>query len=528
MNLEDDISRIPLPKWKALEQTPTDELKSSRGLEVNKNNAVNRSDRAYSLYERWRATPSLGNALELIDSSLFLEDVGIFYGPASQILASNETTRTSKLVAQSVLAPSNRFRSAINHDGNRTDIYAKIANNKAKLHSDFRNGLLHTEQARLYTIIGEVVAAERSFFKALAIAPNNRHILRSFSRFMIHVGDAEVARLRLAKSPAINHDPWLQAAEISLAVSENKGSSTAKLATKNLNERRIAPAHVSELAAAMATLERSAGHRKNFKKRLNESLLQPTDNALAQAMWYLKQSQSNLEDIERVNPTWLPLLRRSREALTYTHLRAGKWKDAATSFLRWQSEEQFSSHIGLQGSYYAVSFAGDYEVAIFLCENALYANQRSASLLNNLCVAQRRIGKISDSVDTFSELKLVTSDWSSDPTFLATAAMLHFAKGNIELGRYNYVDALEIAAKKGDEALQHRLRMHWLFEEADSGATNETLSKSMIGKFEATESFMKLDDELKAYWSVLKAQIGRPTYGREPQIKSQHLLEKYF
>lgn len=521
MNREDNIDRIPVPKWKALDQTPSSELTSAKGLNPDHLVASGRTERAFALHERWRASPSLNSALELLDSSLFTEDLGLFSDAASQVLSNNTSTRASKLVAQSILDPRAFRQSRAHVESTKSDVFERIATNKSELRQNMRNALLHTEQARLYTVVGEVDAAEKSFALALGIAPNNRHVLRSYSRFMFHTGESEIARKRLLRSSSIKHDPWLQAAEIALSEVSGTGSNTAAIATSAMNQNRIPPEHRSELATALATLEYASGNRKKFKKRFGESLLAPTDNALSQAMWYAREAGSDLE-------IKLLSLRHSREALTYSYLRAKKWKEAISSFRIWQSQEQFSNHIAVQGSHYAVAFAADHEAAVVLCENALYANRGSAMLLNNMCVAQRRLGKAADAEKTLATLKSVEKNWQEDPTYLATDAMVSFARHTPEFGRQQYVKALELCSKRDDVTLRERVKMHWIMEEVALNNLDKASRDSVALKLEMTREFESLSSDVKQYWTVMKDEMGgwsRTDFGETTNLEliQQHL-----
>lgn len=507
MNREDNIDRIPVPKWKALDQTPTSELTSAKGMKPDHSIASGRAERAYALYERWRASPSLNNALELLDSSLFTEDLGLFSDAASQVLSNQSSTRASRMVAQSILDPRAFHQSRRRAESCSTDVFQKIASNKNELRQNMRNALLHTEQARLYTVIGELDAAEKSFALALGIAPNNRHVLRSYSRFMFHAGEAEIARKRLLRTSSIKHDPWLQAAEIALSEVSGVGSNTAAIATSAMNQDRLPLEHRSELASALATLEYASGNRKKFKKRLGESLLKPTDNALAQVMWYARESTSDMEIDETYEPAVLLALRRSREALTYSYLQAKKWKEAVSSFRSWQSEEQFSSHIAVQGSYYAVAFAADHRAAVELCKNAQSANKDSAMLFNNLCVAHRRLGEVEDAEAALASLKSAARNWREDPTYLATDATVQFARQSPELARSNYIKALEICSDRSDTTLRERVKMHWIWDEVLSGHVDFQAKQRIIDNFESKGEFQGLNDETKLYWSVMKDEI---------------------
>ena len=509
MNREDNIDRIPVPKWKALDQTPTSELASAKGLKPDHLVASGRAERAYALYERWRASPSLNNALELLDSSLFTEDLGLFSDAASQVLSNQSSTHASKIVAQNILDPRAFRQSRRRAESCSNDVFEKIASNKSELRQNMRNALLHTEQARLYTVIGELDAAEKSFALALGIAPNNRHVLRSYSRFMFHTGETEIARKRLLGTSSIKHDPWLQAAEIALSEVSGVGSNTASIATSAMSQDRVPLEHRSELASALATLEYASGNRKKFKKRLGESLLEPTDNALAQVMWYAREPGPDMEIEESFEPSILLALRRSREALTYSYLQAKKWKEAVSSFRSWQSEEQFSSHIAVQGSYYAVAFAADHRAAVELCKNAQNANRDSAMLFNNLCVAHRRLGEVEHAETALTSLKSAARNWREDPTYLATDATMQFARQSPDLARNHYVKALEICSDRDDTTLRERVKMHWIWDEVRSGHVDSQTKQRIIDSFESKREFQSLSDDTKLYWSVMKNEMER-------------------
>lgn len=529
MNLDDKQKRLPFPKWRALASTPSTELVSAGQVLPDQELALARADRMHALYERWQETPSIDNALELLDCSSFISDKGLFYGPAAQVINSREVTKTSKFVAQQVVRPDRNSLMPTYDFSSREHIYKAIGANRQRLHLETRNSLLHSEQARLYAIIDEADAAERSFGMALAISPNNRHILRSFSRFMVHVGGPELALQRLRRSDAITNDPWLQAAEIAISEHHGVGSQVARRATKNLDAMRVRPEHTSELATALATLERSVGNQKKFKKRFLQSLLQPSDNALAQATWLLRQAP---EDVgEEMSDVMLPMVHSSKEARTYTLLRGRRWEEAVQSYADWQSEESFSSHIAIEGSFYAVSFAKNYEAAVSICRNGLIANNTSHGLLNNLCYAERRIGFVDDAVKTMEKLKSVHSAWKSSPVYLATDGMLYFALGDHDAGRMRYREALQIAGDKEQPNLRQRIKMHWLHEEAMSGTVTESQSKHLVSRLEANSEVgagAKEDDD---YWNGMKVEILRNSAKsgelHDQQKDTPHILEQH-
>lgn len=529
MNLDDKHQRIPVPKWRALSGTPSAELVSASSVQPDRELALARADRMHALYARWQATPTIDNALELLDCASFIDDKGLFYGPAAQIINSREVTKTSKFVAQQVIRPDRVWLGPSYDVKNRKHIYRAIAENRKRLLEEARNGLLHAEQARLYAIIDQAEAAEYSFAKALSATPNNRHILRSFARFMVHVGQPEVALRKLRKSAAIASDPWVQAAEIALSEYHNVGSLVAKSASRMLDALQFRREHTSELATALATLEWHTGHRRQFNKRFNESLSHPSENALAQATWLIREAPSDLPD--EMLQMLLPILGSSAEAHTYTLLKQKRWGDAIDSFVKWQEEESFSQHIAIEGSFYAISFAKNYDAAISICRDGLIANSTSHSLLNNLCYAERRRGYVDDAVKTMVQLKSVYSAWKSSPVYLATDGMLNFALGNHDVGRAKYLEALECAGAQKNEALSRRVKMHWIQEEAFSGAVTRSQADRLVSRLQAELEGSSKSEEIAEYWQNMKQQIEEMSSKAGElhltQRSEPHFIERY-
>lgn len=503
MNLADNKDRVPVPKWKALAQTPPIELVSAKNFSAESDLLQMRKDRAIALYYRWRETPTLDNALELLESTVFIDGDGLFYGPAKQVANSPESTVTSKSVAQRTLGARTKELAGPRKLITKQEVWNEIAKNKSRLRDEFRNGLLHAEQARLYTMIGEHEAAEAAFENALRIYPDNRHILRTYSRFMVHVDTPEIALSRLSRCAGLSDDPWLQAAEISLSELTGRGSKIAHSATRNIELGHIKPDHISELASALASLEFNTGHRKRFKKRFRDSLYAPTDNSLAQVMWFVRKTPDEVANITLQDPFFIAALRRSNEAWTYGRLKQKNWRAAVDSFLQWQSEESFSSHIAIQGSYYAISLAKDYKRGADICYIGLKANPRSSMLLNNPAVARRLLDDIEGAKSSLEEMKRFNPTWSNEPTFLVTDAMIKYAFGEIEAARRRYIDALSTASAEGNDALIAKIKMHWIDEEAKAGLLSYEEFADLESKI-SKSIHDRLDDEIEDYWEAIK------------------------
>jgi hypothetical protein len=89
---------------------------------------------------------------------------------------------------------------------------------------------------------------------ALRLAPDDRFILRSAARLLVHVGDSDGALEVLRHSDRTKIDPWLSAAEISIASTADRPSRFAKSAAHIVTGDRFPARQTTELASALATL----------------------------------------------------------------------------------------------------------------------------------------------------------------------------------------------------------------------------------------------------------------------------------
>src|SRR5437870_228380 len=107
---------------------------------------------------------------------------------------------------------------------------------------------------------------------ALALAPENRFILRSAARLYLHIGEGRRAHRILLEADALLHDPWILSAEVAIAAVMGKSSKHIKRARKILEAERFKPIHLSELASAIGTVEARAGNRKRSRQFVERSL----------------------------------------------------------------------------------------------------------------------------------------------------------------------------------------------------------------------------------------------------------------
>src|SRR5204863_3436705 len=127
-----------------------------------------------------------------------------------------------------------------------------------------------------------------------------------------------------------------------------KNSRFAKAGRDFLSKSDILPFHTSELAGALASLEMEAGKQRNANKLFRHSLKNPTENALAQAVWASKRT-----GLGQVNVTILENAH-ANEALTLNEFNQGNWQKVIVQAGKWAQDEGFSARPPLLSSFTAV------------------------------------------------------------------------------------------------------------------------------------------------------------------------------
>jgi hypothetical protein len=117
------------------------------------------------------------------------------------------------------------------------------------------------------------------------LAPDNRYVLRSLTRFWVHQAEPDLALHFLSKFAATRRDPWLLAAQMAAEDVAHKGPSNWREAKRILSAEQFSDFELTELAAAFGTLELQAGSHKLARKMFRRSLTAPTENSVAQVQW---------------------------------------------------------------------------------------------------------------------------------------------------------------------------------------------------------------------------------------------------
>jgi Flp pilus assembly protein TadD len=375
---------------------------------------------------------------------------------------------------------------------------------RQKLSFNPRDAIEWVELARAYTIIGVNEKATRAIQVALSLAPENRFVLRSATRFFIHIGERDRAHHILAGSNRLKLDPWLLAAEVAVADSIGKTSRNIRTARQHLSAD-IAPAELSELASALGTLESQGGNARIARKLLRQSFIGANENSIAQINWVQRKHLGEEIDTSDATP---PLLHEANAWLNYYR---AEWEPAKEEALLWLRDQPFASAPALLSSYLLSDILCEFETAESILKAAVIANPDEAMLLNNLAFSQLNLNKVELAEHSLSLIKAEELSKPQNRLILATFGMLNFRKGHPESGRKLYQNCIDIAIETGQRHDAIRAAAHLLLEEIVAGTDHIANALQLIRTHEAEALTPDVDCTLKRAQALLAEPIiGHP------------------
>ena len=315
----------------------------------------------------------------------------------------------------------------------------KVSAARRRLERDPRSMLTWLDLSRGHAILGQTKKAIWAIERALYLAPQHRHALRAAARLFVHTGDFDRAHSLLTKNSRTSTDPWLMAAEISIAKIADHKPRFAGRARKLIDSGELPQEHLTELHSAVGTLEYDNGANRRARKDLRASLLTPTDNAVAQARWMSTQlSGIAISDSAFELPQGF-------EARCWRALGKGRWDEACTQCLDWLYDEPFSSRPAELGSYIGIALTADPVFAAACARAGLQAEPHHSMLRNNMVVALAYQDELLQAIDHFDRIKTPLPHDFPAYVYLATAGLLCFRTGDIDQGRQLYTKAETMA-----------------------------------------------------------------------------------
>jgi tetratricopeptide (TPR) repeat protein len=455
--------RNVLPNWRSFVATAQlGELSISSMPRVNARAEVEFSERLLD----WQSEQNIGVACDVINTALFYnktkspEVISIAkYILNNSHLASNKIVEIANAIVsnQPIVKTHNsseilQFESiAVFDEKNYQMIHSAISLLKKQIRNNPRNAITWIELARAYSMIGLLEKAKDCIHRGVYLGSENRYILRSLARFAARKqSELPFAHDTIRKSQIIKRDPWVLTAEIAVANLRGRRSVFVKNGIEMASDSKFNPFHISELSSAVGTIELENGAIKKGRIHLERSLIMPNDNSLAQVEW----ASNTHKILTEFNPANFNNVQ-AYEALARDAFEKGDFKEAINYCAQWFLDLPYSKQPVLFASYIAETLLDDHEWAIRIGSKGLVSHPGDSNLLNNIAYANCMLGKLDEADDALTRAEANFGAEITDAYLVATRGLYYYRKGIPQLGRLEYIKAVEILNKNSDKtALQ--------------------------------------------------------------------------
>jgi tetratricopeptide (TPR) repeat protein len=381
------------------------------------------------LLREYETNPSIGIATDLLSTAVTSGDTGdrIREIAASVLKVSGHLSAVRELAESILWADSQRHTRTF--DVRVLDHRERVADLRSILAREPRNTVRWVDLALEHLALGNYQKSHQAMRVALDLSPNDRFVLRSACALYVQYSEYDLALALLRKSPAARYDPWLLAPHI--AISDLSG--IKQMMTRSAREtlqRDIPLSHLSELMAALGTVELKAGSDRRARKLLRESVAGRNENALAQVEWCSQRIHQLIMD---EMPSNVP---RAFEANCRRESYEGEWRDGIESARYWWIDQPFSWESRVFGSHFALELE-DWVLALDITTRGLSLNSHQPGLLNNQAFAQIELGDFKGAVESLLKARTMGGGgWGLARS--ATEGLLLFRVGIPELGRARY------------------------------------------------------------------------------------------
>jgi Flp pilus assembly protein TadD len=418
--------------------------------------------------EDWHREPGLSVAADVVSAAFSIGCTGVARDAATFVLEHAGATPAAREIAQRCLSdvdsrPSPLFTKYFAQP-DLLELRPAIHQAKERLSGYPNNPVLWTNLALFFTTLGQHEQARRAIRIALQLAPGNRFVVRAACRLFVHQGDLEQAHAVLLRSASLQVDPWLLAGEVAVAAIRSRSSRFVKAARSMVESEKYSPFHLSELTGALATMEARDGGLKKAKRLCALSLVDPSENAIAQAAWLGRKNEGMMSEASASRVV------QSSEANAWLASVRGDWNAALREAKQWQDEQPFSSRPAILGGHIASCALEDFDEAETILRLGLRSNRDDAMLYNNLAFTCASQGKIVDAK------QLVEQGFRLKPNIIericltATQGLVDFRCGEPERGRQLYYLAIAMAGRSTLDELAYMATIYHALEELRVGS----------------------------------------------------------
>ena len=290
------------------------------------------------------------------------------------------------------------------------------------------------------------------------------------------------------------------AAEIAIGSISEKTPALVKAARRMLSEGQFSPAHISELASALATLELRSGSVKKSKKLFGRSLECPTENSIAQAAWASRQHITIRFDDQYLKAP------NTFESESWINYQKSQWEHSVEQCKLWQFDQPFSSRPSIQGSYVAAVALEDYSKSEWFATRGLMANPSNLTLWNNLAFARINLGNMQGAQKALSRAECFQVSDRERTVLQATRGLLKCRTRDVAGGRQLYLDARSNAKKMQDQNGIKLLALASVFHAIEEKSLEVPDSQPVVS--EAFQALKRVSDPI---FRVLEQKLTKMT-----------------
>lgn len=368
--------------------------------------------------------------------------------------------------------------------------------------------LLWSELARTYIVLREDSKARKAMACAVQLASRNSYIRRSAARMFLHLDDASSALKVVRDHPNFRGDPRMISAEIAIASRTGSSLRFAKLGSQMIDDKNYRLAYLSELSAALATVELEYGKHKRSRALFVRSMLEPSENAVAQIQWATERDDRIVVPIE----AWQ--VSRAYEAKALAARMAGNWDGVLDATELWLQEEPFATRPAAIGSFSSFSI-DQIRRAENLASQALLANPKSAELHNNRAVARAYLGNLTGALDDVKAS--IGCSAIHHPYLIATIGLIGYRTGDHALGAMGYKAALAHFVKQKNAPSAMLASLFWLRELVRIGDPSVPADLEYVKRNLLRFAGRRPEPEIRSMLGHIEATLAQPELFVEPE-----------
>jgi tetratricopeptide (TPR) repeat protein len=392
------------------------------------------------------------------------------------------------------------------------DWYSQEKNNVAKLRQALKaypnQALLWSELARAHIVLGDDKKATRAMSCAIQLAGKSAYLRRSAARMYLHLEEPLLALKVVREHPNFRNDPRMLSAEIAISSRTNQPLRYAKQGLALLESPNTRPTYLSELAAALGTVELEHGKHKRSRILFARSMISPSENALAQIQWATER------DSQISIPTEAWLVPRSYEAHALAARLKNDWDSVLDATERWLNEEPFATRPAMLGSFASFSVDQNHR-AEKLVSQALQSNPNSSSLHNNRAVARAYIGDLDGAL--LDAQSAIDCEADQMPYSVATVGLIAYRLGDYELGAKAYGAALAKFVKLKNAPSTLLASLYWLRELARIGDLTVEENLIFIKKNLSRFAGVRPEPEIQSMLELVEADVAQKDLAMRPK-----------